>query len=306
MQPTCARVDTSRESSRAILDRIATLLCGRRDLLDLLDAQAQLLPRRVFPSKNLDGRQLLDIYLEEHAAFFEIVRDRLKPGVRILEVGGGFGFFHVLARTAGADIVSLEPSESGFSLARRVALPVLQAMTGEPERFLDTKIEDFSAEDGSFDLIVSNNVLEHVADLPRVVAAMHRLARPGGVQVHHCPNYMFPYEPHYKVPILPCAVQATGRLCWRSFRRDALWQSLNSINARAVVRLARELGGTVRFRNAARFTLERLAAGGHLRARHGVLTTIALHPAVRALLVRIPPTLMSPMVFEIWKDPARA
>lgn len=299
-------IATPIKSPRALLEEIAALVHGRRDLMDLLDAQARLMPRRVFRSADLDGKELLAIYLEEHAAFFELVRDRLRPGLRVLEVGGGLGFFHVLARAAGADIVSLEPSASGFSVVRRFALSLLESTTMEPERFVDARIEDWPAPDASFDLIVSNNVLEHVDDVARVMGDMCRLTAPGGVQVHHCPNYMFPYEPHYKVPVLPCAVQASGLLCWRSFRQDALWQSLNSINAVAVVRLARRLGARVRFRNAAAFTLGRLDAGGYLSARHGWITRLALHPAVRAVLVRIPPAVMSPMIFEIRKEPAGA
>lgn len=38
--------------------------------------------------------------------------------------------------------------------------------------------------DGSTDLVLSNAVLEHVQDLPRVVREMARISRPGGVQAH--------------------------------------------------------------------------------------------------------------------------
>lgn len=41
-------------------------------------------------------------------------------------------------------------------------------------------VEDLSFEDGSFDLVVSNDVLEHVADPARAVREMARVLRPGG------------------------------------------------------------------------------------------------------------------------------
>ncbi len=285
-----------------VLARIRRFILDRPDLIDLLHQQSRLLPPRVFPHTDRSGEQLLEIYLEEHMCFFELVKRHLRRGLRVLEVGGGFGFFHVLAHAAGTRIVSVEPSDSGFSLFRALAMPVIEEFTTGTDGFLDTRVEELRAPEASFDLVVSNNVLEHASDLPRVFEAMHRLIAPSGMQLHHCPNYLFPYEPHYKVPVLPCAVRISGEICWRRFRQDSLWQSLNGINSLRVRRLARRLpGASLRFQNAAAFTLQRLLSGAHLSARHGWLTRVALHPAVRPLLTRIPPMLMSPMIFEIQK-----
>ncbi len=297
-----ATTDTPGTDSREVLGRIRRLVLGRSDLLELLARQARLMPARVFPHTDSSGEALLDIYLEEHLFLFHLVAPRLRPGVRVLEVGGGLGFFHVLAHASGADIVSVEPSDAGFSVARAVAIPLLEALTGEPGRFLDVRVEDLDAPDASFDLVVSNNVLEHVIDLSRVIDAMHRLTAPGGTQVHHCPNYLFPYEPHYKVPVLPCAVRVSGELCWRGFRHDPLWRSLNSISSLAVSRLVRRLpGASLHFRNATALTLQRLLTDEHLAARHGWLTRFVLLPPVRAALTSLSPMVMSPMIFEIRK-----
>lgn len=283
-----------------LLAQIRAFVLSRPDLLELLRQQSHQLPRRVFPHTDQSGEQLLEIYLEEHRCFFELVRPRLRRGLRVLDVGGGFGFFHILVHAAGAKVTSVEPSHSGFSLFREIAVPVIKHFTHGIDRFLDLRVEDLHVPSGSFDLVVSNNVLEHVTDISAVFEAMHRLTVPGGMQIHHCPNYLFPYDPHYKVPVLPCAVRLTGAICWRRFRHDPLWRSINSINSLGVRRLIRHLpGASLTFQNAAIFTLHRLLSDEHLPARHGWLGRLALLPVMRSLLTAIPPILMSPMILEI-------
>ncbi len=50
--------------------------------------------------------------------------------------------------------------------------------------------------DDSFDLILSNEVIEHVADDRAAVAEMARVARPGGRIVIFAPNRWYPVEQH--------------------------------------------------------------------------------------------------------------
>lgn len=48
----------------------------------------------------------------------------------------------------------------------------------------------------TFDLIVSNEVIEHVEDDRRAVAEMVRVLKPGGRLVLFCPNRGYPFETH--------------------------------------------------------------------------------------------------------------
>ena len=295
-------IGTADTSAETMVGRLRELVAARADVAELLVRQARSMPARVFGTADGSAGAFLDIYIDEARHLLDLVRPRLRPGVRLLEVGGGPGVFHVMAVAEGADVVSIEPSEEGFPFFRAVGVSVVAALTGEPERFVDARVERLPWPDESFDLVVSNNVLEHVGDPREALQEMYRVAAPGGVLLHHCPNYLVPYEPHYKVPVIPAAVQLSGRLMWRAFRRDSLWRSLNSITAVDVIRAARRLpGARLAFHNAMRSTLDRLVGGTPLSRRHGALSRIALAPPMRAVLTALPPQLMSPMIFEIAK-----
>ncbi|HVT35665.1 MAG TPA: class I SAM-dependent methyltransferase, partial [Nevskiaceae bacterium] len=54
--------------------------------------------------------------------------------------------------------------------------------------------------DGTFDLIISDQVLEHVFDLPPVFAEHVRILKPGCVAIHRFPKPTGLIEPHTKLP----------------------------------------------------------------------------------------------------------
>ena len=49
---------------------------------------------------------------------------------------------------------------------------------------------------GSFDLILSNEVIEHVVDDAKAVKEMVRVLVPGGRLILYCPNRWYPFETH--------------------------------------------------------------------------------------------------------------
>lgn len=291
----------------AIADRIRAVVDERPDLARLLEEQAARMPERVFGASRMAPRRFLEIYLEEALAFLDVLEPRLQGGPAVLEVGGGLGLLHALLAGRGADVTSVEPAGPGFSLFRQFAVPLLAALGADPARYVDAPGERLPFADASFDLVVSNNVLEHVADVEAVLRSMYRVCRPGGALVHACPNSLVPYEPHYRVPVIPGAVQASGRLFWRRFRDDPLWRSLNGIHALRIRRIAGRLPrARLSFRSGLALALERMGRGGLIASRHGALGRIALAPPVRRLLSALPATLASPMIFEIRRgeDPA--
>jgi len=56
--------------------------------------------------------------------------------------------------------------------------------------------EELPYPDGSFDLILSHEVIEHVQDDRQAAAEMARVLRPGGRAILFAPNRLYPFETH--------------------------------------------------------------------------------------------------------------
>jgi arsenite methyltransferase len=98
----------------------------------------------------------------------------LRPGERVLDVGVGPGFLAAeMAGEVGADgmVAGIDVSDSMLALARgRAAAVDLRAGS----------VDSIPYPDASFDVAVSTQVLEYVADIPAALAELHRVVRPGG------------------------------------------------------------------------------------------------------------------------------
>ena len=55
-------------------------------------------------------------------------------------------------------------------------------------------------DDQSMDLVVSDQVFEHVADYDDALQEIHRILRPGGMSLHIFPSRYTPLEPHLFIP----------------------------------------------------------------------------------------------------------
>src|SRR5262249_4293630 len=107
------------------------------------------------------------------------------PPARVLEVGCAHGAFVALLRWAGFDATGLEVSPWVVEFARgRFGLPMLQGPIAE---------QGLPA--GSLDVVVLNDVLEHLPDPVGTVRACAGLLRPDGLLVIQTPA--FPEEAEF-------------------------------------------------------------------------------------------------------------
>lgn len=110
-------------------------------------------------------------------------------GARVLDVGGGPGYFADAYRGAGAEYLLLESDVGDMAGARsRAPLAVLGSGTALP--FADE----------AFDLCFSSNVLEHVSEPATMVAEMARVTRPGGVVIVAYTTWFGPWGGHETSP----------------------------------------------------------------------------------------------------------
>ena len=110
-------------------------------------------------------------------AYFRAVLERLglRDG-RALDIGCGAGFITEELARAGFAATGIDPSMVAIDAARSHA-----GATGLAIEYLVGSGEELPVADAAFDLVSCCDVLEHVADLERVIAETARVLRPGGV-----------------------------------------------------------------------------------------------------------------------------
>jgi cyclopropane-fatty-acyl-phospholipid synthase len=107
----------------------------------------------------------------------------LKPGMRVLDVGCGWGSFALhAAQNYGVTVVGVTLSSEQAVLARKRA-----ADAGLTEN-IDIRVQDYrDIDDGPFDAISSIGMSEHVGreQMPHYAQVLHGLLRPGGRLLNH-------------------------------------------------------------------------------------------------------------------------
>jgi SAM-dependent methyltransferase len=110
--------------------------------------------------------------------FNELLAPESLRGLRLLDAGCGTGWFTKRAIDRGASVTSLD---LGLRLATLVRNRFhSSAACGD--------VLALPFPDGSFDVVVSSEVVEHTPDPARAVSEMARVLRPGGVLALTCPN----------------------------------------------------------------------------------------------------------------------
>jgi cyclopropane-fatty-acyl-phospholipid synthase len=107
----------------------------------------------------------------------------LKPGMRVLDVGCGWGSFALhAAQSYGVTVVGVTLSSEQAVFARKRA-----AEAGLTEK-IDIRVQDYrDIDDGPFDAISSIGMSEHVGreQMPHYAQVLHGLLRPGGRLLNH-------------------------------------------------------------------------------------------------------------------------
>lgn len=215
---------------------------------------------------------------------------RLDPGASVLEVGAGATMLSCQLVREGYAVTALEPTGEGFShfdRMREIVLTQARALGCCPD-VLNLPAEALSA-DARFDFAFSVNVMEHVDDVKQVLANVSRSLQPGAHYRFTCPNYLFPYEPHFNIPTLfskPLTAKVLHKTIFGSTRVSdpaGTWASLNWITVQQVRRYTHDHDGIhVKFnRTMLVDTLERVVSDPGFAARRSPAMRQVLGLAVR-------------------------
>ena len=132
------------------------------------------MPKSVFDPFDTDRFGNLDANL-----MFLETEGLLRGRLRVLEIGSGRGTLLSRLRARGVDAVGIEPN-AGLAIdavRRDPPLPVAR-MSGDRLGF----------QDATFDLVLSFDVFEHIADSDAHLGEVRRVLRPGGIYALQTPN----------------------------------------------------------------------------------------------------------------------
>jgi tellurite methyltransferase len=119
----------------------------------------------------------IDIYL-----FDQLLRGRLAPGMRILDVGCGSGRNLVYLLQAGYQVFGLDPDATSIQAVRQLAATLAPHLP--PDNFRLEAIERSSFPDAFADVALSNAVLHFARDDAQFIAMLRatwRVLRRGGL-----------------------------------------------------------------------------------------------------------------------------
>lgn len=203
--------------------------------------------------------EIFETYAAEAVFGREIIDADLKllpQSAYVLEIGAGSLILSCQLLREGFQISALEPIGEGFSHFESLQKVVLSIATksGLKLSIISSPAEQLDVP-ASFDYAFSINVMEHVVNEKQVITNVLKALKMGAKYRFICPNYTFPYEPHFNIPTL-----FSKNLTEKFFKHKIMtcsaltdpwgtWQSLNWISVLKIQNIVNHLAHSrVKFR----------------------------------------------------------
>ncbi len=248
---------------------------------------------------------LLNTYANESLVSLDLVAGHLAGTQRILEVGAGLCLLSLFLKKEGYPIIALEPALGGYGIFE-------QTKDALREHFSSLRLEVMTVPaqqltvvgHGSFDLIFSNNVMEHIPDWRTAITAMAAVLNENGKMVHACPNYTIPYEPHYGIPVFRHFRTLSQHFFLPKNTNKDIWNSLNFITCYNIKNYCRQESLYCYFEKGLLYNaFKRIDDDPVFKQRHqGIIVHVAhimMKTPFKQIIRHIPACLSTPMIFEI-------
>jgi len=124
-----------------------------------------------------------DLFEKIYKERLKLIRQFKKSG-RVLEIGCAHGFHLDFLRRAGWDVEGVELSPPPFKYAKEILhLNVHQGT-----------VEEIPFEEGSYDLILMLDLIEHLPNIPRTLSKIRALLKPDGLILVQVPWELYHWE----------------------------------------------------------------------------------------------------------------
>lgn len=169
----------------------------------------------------------------------------LHAGAEVLEVGSGAAVLlsHLSSKYKSFNFTGIEPLGDGFSTLSEFH----KKLDKFEKKLYVSGYEEFKS-DKKYDLIFSINVFEHLSCWKNFLSFVKTNLKDDGKCLILCPNYEFPYESHFKIPIIfnKSITEKFFSTYIKEFenRNDCkgLWSSLNFVKWPKVAKECKKLG----------------------------------------------------------------
>src|ERR1700737_4892329 len=149
--------------------------------------------RTMLDSRGARARDFARQILETSRPFLPAAPQQLD----VLDVGSGYGHTAVELAKECRHVVGIEPSTElvGFACGLKAECAI------DNLEFHKQGIYELT-DQACHDLVVLDNVFEHLPDQPLALQRIAACLRPGGVAYILVPNKLWPVEVHYQLPLL--------------------------------------------------------------------------------------------------------
>jgi ubiquinone/menaquinone biosynthesis C-methylase UbiE len=116
-------------------------------------------------------------------------------GLKLLDMGCGLGGLVVASEKGGIRAFGIDIDKNAIAIAKK--------RVKDPENILVASGEKLPFKKNTFDIVTSTCTIEHVKKSQKYLSEALRVLKNKGLFIIYAPNYLFPWEGHYKMLWLP-------------------------------------------------------------------------------------------------------